>query len=92
MQYILSEEEMQAVRDDRAVLRQLPTLEAMTNFCQFVACEMIAPHSGLDRPHGCIHVVVDDATRASGARAANPRYCDLCSVRHACPQDKRWSK
>lgn len=90
MQYLLTEEEMAAIRREREVARIMPNLEALTNVCQHVACNMIdtdPPNGGKvrDRPYGCIHV-----RNGQGHRTA--MYCDRCPVRGICPQPKDWSQ
>jgi hypothetical protein len=98
MQYLLSEEEMAAVREERlAIAQKLPDrtiaghLEGLTNVCRHVATTMIqtAPVNGGGvsyRPHGCIHV---PDPRGPQWRT---RYCDGCQVARICPQPKEYSK
>lgn len=91
MQYILSEEEMAAIRNEREALRKIPChselVIALENVCKMVASTMIpTEHTSRigkrDKPYGCIHV--------------NPResygYCDKCPVQGICPLPKDYSK
>lgn len=86
MQYILSEEEMAAVRADSEALRKAPHPEALVNVCQHIATTMVGTSAtahwpkGRATPHGCIHV------------DKSARYCDRCPVRGICPQKKEFSK
>lgn len=95
MQYILTEEEMQAIRDERAKLARIPCrgdlVEALSNVCKMVATTMIpTEHSAFqrgpspmgDRPYGCIHV---NPNQGYG-------YCDRCPVQGICPLPKEYSK
>lgn len=99
MQYLLTEEEMQAIRDERsAVLMNLPGrniadhIVGLTNVCRHVATKMTETGENLpngrkpsEHPHGCIHV-----NRGYGLGQAV--YCDRCPVAGICPQPKEWSK
>lgn len=90
MQYLLSEEEMEEIRQQQKELRSIPVggrhlLEGLTNVCRMVATTMIptqytARSGARDKPHGCIHV------------DKSARYCDKCPVSGICPQTKQWSK
>lgn len=86
MQYILTEEEMQEVRDLR---KNAVHQEALKNVCQRVANDMVdlRPPNGRETmtlPCGCIHESVFGK--------ANGFYCDPCAVSAICPLPKRWSK
>lgn len=87
MQYLLTEEEMQEVRDLR---KNAINPEALRNVVQHVAMHMIdiSPPNGrrpMTQPNGCIH---DNAVLGH----ASTGYCDFCSVAGICPLSKRWSK
>lgn len=97
MQYLLSEEEMAVIRDERmAISSKLrgdvrSHVEALTNLCKHVATTMIqtqAVNGGgvSDRPHGCPHV---PDPRGSGWQT---HYCDNCQVAGLCPLPKEYSK
>ncbi len=86
MQYLLTEEEMQEVRDLR---KNAIHPEALKNVVQHVAVKMIdtSPPNGrkpIAEPNGCIH--------DNFYGRANADYCDACSVAGICPLPKRWSK
>ena len=96
MQYLLSEEEMAAIRSEREALRQIPVggrdlIEGLGNVCKMVADTMIvtgatahqSTHSlKRNSPYGCIH----------GDRSDKYGYCDRCPVQGICPLPKSWSK
>lgn len=88
MQYLLTEEEMERVRQERQDRHRMPTREALGAFCKHAATTMVAtPLSawhirGQSEPYGCIHV---DRDKSYG-------YCDLCPVRSICPLPKDFSK
>ena len=89
MQYLLSEEEMATVLREREDRSKMPTMQALVNVCQWIACNAtgpIRPNSSyvMAKPHGCIHVKAPDGFQIS--------YCDFCPVQGICPQPKRWSK
>ena len=96
-QYLLTEEEMQAVRLDRDMLRTAVSGDRLRALVEHIACTMIETVPALDeclsrsdsypkdRPHGCIHV-----RDAEGKRTV--RYCDGCPVSHVCMHFKEWSK
>jgi hypothetical protein len=91
MQYLLSEEEMTAIRNERTAKSKLPTLEGLINVVQHAACNMIdtRPPNGRKpetQPHGCIHV------KDVRGPAYQTQYCDGCSMAGICPQFKEWSK
>lgn len=87
MQYILSQEELDALK-----ARQALQIEAATRELQAV-CTVAARHIPIvieswpsygERPWGCI---------LDGDGNHNMGYCDHCPVRKICPhEDKRWSK
>jgi len=96
MQYILSEEEMREIREERLAVQRmggaLMLKEGLKNVCQHVACKMTETGGNLpngrkpsDQPHGCIHV-----NRGYGIGQA--MYCDDCPVAGICPQEKDYSK
>lgn len=99
MQYLLTQEEMDARITDQILLQKITGrssaslsdyAEGLKNVCQHVATTMIqtVPVNGggvSDRPHGCIHVKHVDP------RWQTP-YCDGCQVAGICPQPKEWSK
>lgn len=92
MQYILTEDEMADIRREREDRRQMPSLQALVNVVQHVACNMVdlSPANGREpqtKPHGCIHVKDNPPSQA---RLFG--YCDHCSVQDICPQPKEWSK
>jgi hypothetical protein len=89
MQYLLSEEEMAAIRADRQAIQKLPTLEGLENVCKHVATTMIQTMNvngggKSDRPHGCVHVKDEHGYTA--------HYCDRCQMAGICPLPKEWSK
>lgn len=99
MQYLLTEDEMGAIRAERDALKSIPCradlIEGLGNVCKMVATTMIPTKASAYQresdtppttPHGCIHV-------------PHPRgphwqisYCDLCPVRGICPLPKEYSK
>ena len=91
MQYILSEDEMQAVRNDRASLQELlkilPSKDKLQKMCTKIADEW-PTFTGWDKknpqpaePWGCI------------ITADYEHYCDECPVQDICPnQNMHWSK
>lgn len=91
MQYLLSEDEMKAIRQEREEASKMPSMEALINAVQHIATNMIdirpinggEPHS---QPHGCIHV------RDSRGGRYQTLYCDGCSVARICPLGKDFSK
>lgn len=96
MQYLLTHEEMEAVRGDREILRNLPGgvnhMEGLKNVCQHVATQMAEVGGNLpngrkpsDRPHGCVYV-------RDGSGNLTAHYCDNCPVSGLCPLPKEWSK
>ncbi len=91
MQYLLTEDEMEEIRQARRSAERMPKLEALTNVCKHLACTAIAtkpPNGGkpTGRPHGCIHVPSPDGAETQ------TRYCDRCLVAGICPLPKSWSK
>lgn len=91
MQYLLTEEEMEAVRAHRRDVLALPGgglanhLEALANVCKRIATEF-TPEGDLERARGCIHVKHPDGP------GYQTRYCDHCPVASICPLKKEWSK
>lgn len=108
MQYILTEDEMAAIRAERNDAQKMPSLEALTNVVRHVACSMVEVAGNLpngrrptDAPRGCIHVkdsawaMVKEDQRTDDPpvkRYFTPPYCDRCAVAGICPQPKEWSK
>ncbi|WP_380873655.1 hypothetical protein ACFB49_42950 [Sphingomonas sp. DBB INV C78] len=100
MQYLLTEEEMQAIRVDRDHLREAVFGDKLDVLVQHIACTMIetapprstvwtgtsTPAYPKDRPHGCIHY----RDPQTGNRTAD--YCDGCPVSDICRRYKEWSK
>jgi hypothetical protein len=97
MQYLLSQDEMNARRDQDMLLAKVTNGQriedfhaGLTNVCKHVATTMIQTinvNGGgkSDRPHGCVHVKVADPRWQT-------QYCDGCQVAGICPQTKEWSK
>lgn len=91
MQYLLTEDEMQTIRDHRAAVKRLPNasiadhLLALTNVSQRIATEFV-PEGDTGSAHGCIHVKHPDGP------GYQVQYCNHCPVAGICPQPKEWSK
>jgi hypothetical protein len=91
VQYLLSEDEMAAIRADRQAEKLLPGhsiaghLQALTHVVQHIATGFV-PEGDTGTAHGCIHVKHPD-----GPGYQVP-YCDHCPVAGICPQPKAWSK
>lgn len=87
MQYLLTEEEMEAIRQRRRIAEKMPDIEALGNVCKHVADTMITTQdvngygAGATTPYGCIH--------STGPKYG---YCDRCPVRGICPLPKEFSK
>jgi hypothetical protein len=85
MQYILSEEEMEEVRNLRAEMKSLPSVEKLQKMCTKIADEWPSFH-GWDgksdpEPWGCVLSVEYE------------HYCDECPVQTICPKERKsWSK
>ena len=100
MQYLLSEEEMQAIRDERVKLARIPCrgdlVEALSNVCKMVASTMIpTDRTALaNRPYG--DGSKSEHTKPLGCIHDTPRkaygYCDRCPVQGICPLPKEYSK
>jgi hypothetical protein len=92
MMYILSEDEMEAVRRERAAAEKMPAYEALENVCKYVATTLVNPQSksratnATTDPYGCIHV------SDPRGRQWQQQYCDHCPVAGICPLPKDWSK
>lgn len=86
MQYIISQDELNADLQRRDKLRKLPSIEKLQEFCTFVAETMILTEGwAKGRKHGCI--------LAERARGEPIGYCDDCPAKDVCPYDnKEWSK
>jgi len=88
MQYILNEEEMEEIRQLRAKMKSLPSVDKLQKMCTKIADEW-PTFTGWDgkgeaEPWGCIIT----------AEADNEEWhCDKCPVRTICPLEwKSWSK
>jgi hypothetical protein len=84
MQYILSEEEMEEVRQLRAKMKDLPSPDKLQKMCTKIADEW-PTWTGWDRKHpqpaepwGCV------ITREE---AGEEWYCDECPVQNICPRE-----
>lgn len=84
MQYVLSQEEMDATRQKASALDRLPSVEKLQEFCTFVADNLILTTGwAKGRVWGCILSKPD--------RMCN--YCDDCPAKGLCPYEyKEWSK
>lgn len=88
MQYILSEEEMEEVRQLRKEAKKFPTLSSLQKMCTTVANEW-PTFTGWDKkkpaePWGCIITQEQEGVEW---------YCDECPVQTICPYEhKSWSK
>lgn len=82
MQYLLTQEEMDAQRKAADTLRRLPTVEKLQEVCALIADTMVLTTGwAKGRVWGCI------------LTTAREHYCDDCPVKDICPnQDKHWSK
>lgn len=85
MQYILTEEEYNALRSSRERKIKLNEQKLQT-LCTKIADEMPVKWGGLDpQPWGCIITAAEEDD--------NECYCDKCPVIEICPnKDKRWSQ
>jgi hypothetical protein len=106
MQYLLSEEEMAAIRADREAMRKLPGatsrgevglhLEALTNVCKMVATTMIPTSATAFQGGRLAGGSMSERTEPYGCihvdRAASYGYCDRCPVQGICPLPKDYSK
>lgn len=82
MQYIMSQEEMEAVERDRKTLGCLPSADDLQKFCTMVA-DTTPVQEGWAKGQvwGCILTVKRE------------HYCDACPAEKVCPyHDKHWSK
>lgn len=97
MKFLLDQEEMDAIRQERLTLAKLPGgadhMEGLANVCKYVATQMTENGNRLangrkpaEHPHGCIH---EPDPRGSRWQT---RYCDGCSVAGICPLSKEYSK
>lgn len=78
MQYILSEEEMSAIRAKAALLEKLPSRETLQAVCTKVCNEVILPDGRrAGSPWGCI-LTIDGEW-----------YCDDCPVEVICPYEHK---
>jgi hypothetical protein len=87
MQYILTEQELQALKREKQGRTDSQNAELLK------LCKLAAEHIPVPRPWtpekppapwGCI--LTED-------RMKNPRYCDCCPARHVCPHEgKEFSK
>ena len=87
MQYILNEEEMEEIRQLRAKMKSLPSVDNLQKMCTKIADEW-PTYTGWDKkkpqpaaPWGCV------------LTADYEHYCDKCPVQNICPLEwKSWSK
>lgn len=84
MQYLLSEDEIEAMRRKIATLDRFPTVEKLQEFCTFVADNLVLKTGwAAGKSWGCI------LTKGGG----NHGYCDDCPAKRVCPHpQKEWSK
>lgn len=82
MQYLLSEEEYDALLKLRKEQKQLPSIENLQKFCTFVADHMPVQSGWYKgKPWGCIITRKEEW------------YCDDCPAEKICPYNgKEWSK
>lgn len=82
MQYILTEEEFNALQKQVKAAKQLPSIEALQNFCTWIADTLVFMSGWRKgKPWGCILSTNEEW------------YCDDCPARHVCPyESKSWSK
>ncbi len=99
MQYLLTEEEMTAIRAERDALRRIPCngdlIEGLKNVCQMVATTMIATgRTPFQHPYA--DGSATENRKPYGCihvnRAESYGYCDRCPVQGICPQPKEYSK
>ena len=88
MQYILSEEEYQALTATKQAVDKNALLDLCRRAAKHIPISVSygpGENSGPEGPWGCI---LDTFQQGRG-----PRYCDLCPSRHICPYDEKvWSK
>lgn len=85
MQYILSEEEMEEVRQLRVKLKSLPSVDKLQEMCSKIADEYPSWRGwdGKEEPTPWTCVLT----------AEYEHYCDKCPVQEICPEPyKSWSK
>lgn len=84
MQYLLTQDEMNADLARRDALHRLPSIEKLQEFCTLVADTMpVQSGYGAGKPWQCILTV--------GRRGE--WYCDRCPAKDICPHpNKHWSK
>lgn len=82
MQYILTQEEMDAQREKLSALERLPSIDDLQTFCSFVADNLILANGWrAGTAWGCI------------LTSKHEWYCDDCPAQKVCPYpDKKWSK
>lgn len=82
MQYLLTQEEMDATRQKVAAINVLPSVEKLQEFCTMVADSMPVKSGWYEgKAWGCILTVKREW------------YCDSCPAKEVCPyHGKRWSK
>lgn len=89
MQYILSEEEMEEIRQLRASIKFLPTVDKLQKMCTKIADEWPTwtgwkGHKHEPKPWGCI---------ITAELNGEEWYCDECPVQTICPYKyQSWSK
>lgn len=104
MQYLLSEDEMAAIRREREALRKIPChaelVEGLANVCKMVATTMIPTKaSAFQRPFADgsypTYTNPHGCIHAKGEEDGwekRARYCSGCPVQGICPLPKEWSK
>ena len=82
MQYILSQEEIDAQCEKARVLERLPSVDELQKFCTLVADNMLVTDGWKKgQVWGCI------------LSSKREWYCDDCPAEKVCPyQNKNWSK
>lgn len=80
MQYILTKQEMQDLKDKQDP--SMPSKEALQKFCTDIANTFPIKYWGREEatPWKC-YLTLDDEW-----------YCDECPCQKVCPADKEWSK
>lgn len=83
MQFLLTAEEWDKIRQERAANHRMPSKEVLQKFCTHVADTlMVTDGWAAGRTWGCILTA-----------SKNMGYCDQCPARDVCPyENKSWSK
>lgn len=101
MQYLLTEEEMQAIRDERASLERIPCGRrdlhlALENVCKMVATTMIPTARTAFQTEALASGNPPAPKQPYGCihvdRMNSYEYCDRCPVQGICPMPKEYSK